>query len=465
MTEVLLGFGSKVMFWGGGLLLLGLAVFVHELGHFLAARWLGLKVEVFSIGLGPAVWKYKRKGITYKLCWIPFGGYVMVPQLDPAGMECLQGTAEEPNASLPDASPWKRMVVSVAGPLGNLVLAVVLAYLVFWVQGAVNVAALDTRVGKVLETSEAWKAGLRNGDRILTVNGGKVDDWVKLVTESALAGSGGAATIQFERDGQTHEVEMPLQKDAFHDVYMLTGVEPKLPVVVSEVSAGFPAVQAGIRPGDVLRTVDGQVIWNWDFFVSVIQKKGEAPLTIGITRGTEEHVFEMTPQYDDALGRVLVGITCSSDLLGPGSMFSTPWAQIKGDVFMIKRFLQGMIAPKNKGERAVLAKNTGGPLLILDMFQQAVQSGFAVAASVLRMICVNLAILNLLPIPVLDGGHILFALYETVTRRKPHPRVVAVLVNVCAVLLIGLMLFLVGRDAVNKVKKVRLQREMEQQAK
>jgi RIP metalloprotease RseP len=177
---------------------------------------------------------------------------------------------------------------------------------------------------------------------------------------------------------------------------------------------------------------------------------------LGVTRGDEEHIFEMTPQYNEEMGRVLVGIS-------PNLGYKRPWEQIKTDSFMVKRMLGALVAPKNKGERAVVAKNAGGPFMILDMLQEAVQSGLMQSCSFLRMICVNLAIMNLLPIPVLDGGHIVFALYETVTRRKPHPRVVAALVNAFAILLISLMLFLVGRDAVRKVTTVQRQRAIEQQ--
>ncbi|MCL1920565.1 MAG: RIP metalloprotease RseP [Kiritimatiellaeota bacterium] len=464
MMGMLAGFGMKVLFWAGGLLLLGLAIFVHEFGHFLAARWLGFKVEVFSLGFGPAIWKRKVNGIEYKVCWIPFGGYVAVPQLDPSGMERLQGETDAPKEALPDMPPWKRIIVSVAGPLGNVVLAVVLAHVIFWMPGAPSTVVLDTRVGHVRESSEAWAAGLRDDDRILSVNGTRIDNWMGLGMENALAGTSGTVTLQVEREGGAIELEMPLQKDEVHGFYEMKGVFPKMPSpVVAKVTEGFPAEQAGVRAGDVLRTVDGQIIWSWEFFVMVVMKKGEEPLKLGVTRDGEDIVFEMTPQLDKTLDRVLVGIAPVASLISSGTMFSSPWEQIKGDALMVERILRGLLKPKTEGERTAVAKNIGGPFMILDVLQTAVQSGAVVALGFLRMICVNLAILNLLPIPVLDGGHIMFALYEVVTRRKPHPRVVAALVNAFAILLIGLMLFLVGRDITRKVDAVKLQRNAEKQ--
>ena len=460
MMEMLLWLGSKVLFWSGGLLLLGLAIFVHELGHFLAARWLGFKVEVFSIGFGPAIWKRRVRGIEYKVCWIPFGGYVSVPQLDPSGMEHLQGESEEPREELPDMPPWKRIIVSLAGPLGNVVLAVVLAFLIYWLPNS-GAGLIDTRVGAIKESSEAWQAGLRSGDRILSVDGKKIDNWMFLQYESSLTGGKGAVTLAFEREGQTREIEVPLAKEDIYGMHLLDGVFPKMSCVVTKVTDHFPAANAGVQLGDVLRTVDGQIVWDWNHFITLIQQKGETPLTLGITRGEEDLEMEMTPQFDTTLGRALVGLSCRSG--SPFMLYKKPWDQLKNDTLLVTRLLHVLVKPKNKQQLKEVTDGMGGPFAILDGLQETLQYRAMDAIGFLRMICVNLAILNLLPIPVLDGGHILFALYEVVTRRKPHPRVVAVLVNAFAILLIGLMILLVGRDVVRKGKAVRRDAEQRQQ--
>ena len=248
---------------------------------------------------------------------------------------------------------------------------------------------------------------------------------------------------------------MPLQKDEIHGFYKLDGVEPKIPCIVAIVEDGYPAAQAGIKPKDIIRTVNGQTIWDFDHFIAILQKNGEKPLTIGITRGNEDLVKEVTPQVDTARKRVRVGISFSTGYL-------TPWDQLKDDALMVERILRGLIKPKTPEERKTVVNQVGGPFEILNILQKAVQSGWMVVAGFLRMICINLAILNLLPIPVLDGGHIMFAFYEVVTRRKPHPRVVAALVNFFAILLIALMIILVYRDIGRKVKTVKRTAELQQ---
>ena len=177
------------------LLLFGLAIFIHEFGHFLAARWMGLQVDAFAIGFGPALWKRTVNGVEYKIGCIPFGGYVALPQLDPSGMEKVQGgNGEASRDDLPDIAAWRRIVVAVAGPFGNMVLAVALALCIAWMPG-VRTGALDTRIGLVEEGTAAWEAGLRTGDRIESVNGHKVSTWTDMEVEWQLAGGSGEATF------------------------------------------------------------------------------------------------------------------------------------------------------------------------------------------------------------------------------------------------------------------------------
>ena len=436
-------------------LLFSLAIFIHELGHFLAAKWFGLKIDTFSIGFGPSLWKRKINGVEYKIGCIPLGGYVALPQLDPSGMEKIQGSTDDKNEKaddkqadeqvLPDIAAWKRIVVAVAGPFGNVVLAVLLAFLIYWIPAA-RTGVVDTLVGVVIETSEAWKAGLRTGDRILEVNGEKVDTWMGMMVENVLAGNSGKASFKIDRAGQTITFDILFTKNEVFGIQTLDGVYPETPCMVGRLMAGFPAEEAGLKPGDMLLSVGGVPAWGVSHFKELIRKNGSVPVDVGVRRGKEMLTLRMTPRFDKDLNQMLLGVQFADDSTKAWMMYSKPLDQLKWDTMSVVRVLRALVNPKQKGERAAVANSLGGPAMIVIQLYQTVQGGMMDALGFLRMICINLAILNLLPLPVLDGGHVMFSMYEIITRRKPHPKVVSTLVTGCAALLIALMIFLLCRD-------------------
>lgn len=438
-------------------LFFSLAIFVHEFGHFLAARRLGLRVDAFSIGFGPALWKRTVGGVVYKVGCVPFGGYVALPQLDPSGMEKVQGSGrggeEETCSGLEDVAPWKRIVVALAGPAGNLVLAILLAYFLFLAPG-VKTGVLDTRIGSVSETSEAWKAGVRPGDRILSVNNRKVGTWADLQVECQLAGDSGKAVFGIRRGDTVREVVLPFRTSEIVELKMLEGVFPATVCEVSALMPDMPAIQAGLLPDDVVTEINGQPVREAQQFAEAIQRNQAVPATLAVRRGREIRRIVLTPRFDEASERYLVGIVWkdAAERVRAWMMYRNPWRQLKWDSLSVVRVLQALLMPESKGERKAVARNVGGPVAIVIGLFHTVRGDILDAVGFLRMICVNLAILNLLPFPVLDGGHILFALYEVATRRKPHPKVVSVLVNAFAVLLIGLMALLFYRDIARQVK-------------
>lgn len=453
----------------GVALLFSLAIFIHEFGHYLAARLLGLQVDAFAIGFGPAIWKRTVDGVEYKIGCIPFGGYVALPQLDPSGMEKVQGEqhgeAGEAPRDLPDIAAWKRIVVAFAGPLGNVVLAVALAYLIFALPAA-KTGLLSTQVGWVEETSEAWKSGLRPGDVIQTVNGKRVGNWTDLQIENQLSGESGKATFGVLRDGAPSAFVLAFQTNNVLGFRLLEGVYPARSCVVTSVTNNSPAELAGLRAEDVIEKLNGLAVMGAEHFITLMQKQAGEPATLSIRRGKERLALTVTPKFSEAHKRYLIGIVPSdaTEHVKAWMMYRDPWQQLKWDSMSVVRVLQALVSPGSKGERRAVAKNVGGPIAIVIGLYDTLRGSLIDGLGFLRMICVNLAILNLLPLPVLDGGHIVFAMYEVITRRKPHPKVVSVLVNAFAVLLISLMVLLVYSDIAKRVRLNKALREIKREA-
>ncbi len=457
-THPLLALLGSILIGFGAVLLLGLAIFIHELGHFLAARWLGLTVDAFSIGFGPALWQRKIDQTRYRISLIPFGGYVALPQLDPSGMEKIQGThdtdaaeqkGETAERQLPEIAPWRRIIVALAGPSGNILLAILLAWAIYFVPDS-GATGADTTIGMVAADSPAWEAGLRVGDRILSLNNNRVHNWNEFIVECHLSGdtSNGLATV-VQRGTEQLNLTLPVARDPVANLIMVAGIEPRIPCVVGQLLSGSAAEAAGLQPRDEVVTLDGVAINGPADMARRVDAHGARPLLVGLLRQGAPLALTMTPRFDEETERHLIGIVFESRAgLAPQWMqYRQPSKQLKHDAGSVVRVLRALFTPRTKGEAKRAASALGGPLSIIVLLWLQVKSGLLASMAFLRFLCVNLALINLLPLPVLDGGHIIFALYETVSRRKPNARLVTWLYNIFAFLLIGLMVLLVFRDA------------------
>jgi regulator of sigma E protease len=430
------------------LILFGITIFVHELGHFLVARWCGLVVETFSIGFGPALWKRRRGGTTYKIGCIPFGGYVALPQLDPSGMDKIQGKpdpaaggADTPAPQpLPPASPGKRILVSAAGAVGNLILAVILAWVVFIAGKPATPSERSATVGYVMPDSQAYARGLRVGDEVLSVNGEAVQSWMDFLIAATRFTN---VTLRVRRDGAEQALSIPTETGLLGE-QTLRGVDGRSLCMILSVDPNQSAGRAGLIGGDIITALDGIEIISRAQLIALVGERAGQTVPITVKRNGEPLTLQVTPTLDPVAKQVRIGVQFNiTDIEFDEIVHPRPGAQLRSHATAILRHLFALTTPS---QAKAASGALGGPLAILINYYFIVRASLMVAVFFTGFLNVNLAILNLLPIPVLDGGHILFALWEAVTRRRVDPRIVNWATNIFAVLLIGVMILLTGRD-------------------
>jgi regulator of sigma E protease len=414
----------------------GLTIFIHELGHFLVAKLRGMKIERFSVGFGPKIWGYTKDGVDYRVSWFPFGGYVALPQMSP--METIEGETETKAEDLPLAPPRSKFEVAVAGPLMNLGLAVVLAVVLWYVGMPTNLAV----VGWVDSGSPEELAGVRPGDRIVQVNDQKVKTWSDFMEVVAFSGEP-TVRVVVERDGQQNEFLLETKLNEQFGVKMLEHLWPRGHPFAQRVLGDSPAERAGLRMGDQFVSIEGIPIYSSDQLRELIGKRAEQSTDIKVRRGSETLTLTVVPEVsaEEKVGRIGVQLGDHMEIVRPGP---TPIDQFTDILVSMGRMVKGLAHSKETG---VKVRSMSGPVGILAIWWYAIVSGgLRQGLHIAVLLNINLAVINLLPLPVLDGGHVLFAGIEAVRRKPLSARLVHATSMAFAFLLIGFMLYVTFFD-------------------
>lgn len=426
---------------GAVILLFGGTVLIHELGHFLTAKWFGLRIDAFSIGMGPALWQKKIGGVVYKISILPIGGYVALPQMDITGSAFENEDAK--NGVLTEITPWKRIVIAVAGPFMNVVAAFILATIVWQVGKPSDPGPGPALVGTVIENSPAYQAGLREGDLVRQVNDDKIHFWEDLQIAAMLNETLNMKVTRGDQLVNLYDIPTKINSYGFRQ---LMGVGPEesdlLYIAVAKVGKGSPADKAGFLPGDRLVSIEGNEVTDGSIFSETVKNSDGKPLEIVVqSKGsTEQRTLSLAAEWDEAEKRLLIGIVMQGEF---ETVHPTPLSQIhyfQGSIF---RTLKAFTRPR---EIRKAASGVGGPVMILSGMHSQVKYDPMQALWFTALININLAIINLLPLIILDGGHIMVALFEIITGRKPYRRLIVALANVMVFLLIGMMVLLSFRD-------------------
>ena len=422
------------------LIIFNLLIVVHEIGHFLAARWRGLYIEKFGIWFGKPLWKKKIDGVQYSLGSLPFGGFVALPQLAP--MDIIEGKADIDREALPPVSALDKIIVAIAGPLFSFLLAVAFAAIV-WVAGyPVSESDMSTTIGYIMPESPAIKVGLQPGDKILEVDGKPVTRFLGMndsVSWAVVRSEGETIPIKFERDGKIQTVEVEPYKAETRGwrrkpVRQLLILPAETPII-DKVEPNTPAAAADLRKGDIIRAINGQKIYSPAALVEQTKKHPKEAMTLQVERESKTFDVEVKPVPLKVEGekeaKPRIGISWDTKLT---ISHPTPLELIHNSITSTLNTLGAVISPKSD----VKLQHLSGPIGIGRIYYLFFVSerGWQLVLWLSVVLNVNLAILNMLPIPVLDGGHILFGLIESIRRKPLNIRVLEVVQGVCTVLII-----------------------------
>jgi regulator of sigma E protease len=429
-----------------GAVVLGVLVLIHEWGHFIAAKMCGVRVDVFSIGFGSRIWGWKRGDTDYRVSWLPLGGYVKMAGDNPA--EERTGAPYE----FLSRPRWQRFIIAVAGPFMN----VLTTFLIFWGIYAVVGMPTDTSLRLPSEIAavpqSAGPNAVQPGDRILEINGMRTPKWEDVETALDKVKPGATVSLNVLRDGQQKSIEAKLPTDQA-SADSVVGY-PAQPALIDEVETGYPADKAGLQVGDQVIQMSGKPVVAWGQLVDAVRNSNGDPLHFLVRRGSQQIPMTMTPTkgMDPSTGQMVwqIGVVPRVEQAYEHQGFI---ASVSDAADATERtgqeivdVLTGLFAGK------VSVRDLAGPVGIVRVSGEAAKRGPATLLELTAVISLNLGLLNLLPIPILDGGHVLLLLIESGMRRDLSLAFKERFVQVGLIFLLAVIAFVTYSDILKAIQ-------------
>lgn len=433
-------------------------IFVHELGHFLAARWRGLEVERFQIWFGKPIWKKTINGVQYGLGTIPAGGFVALPQMAP--MESIEGSNSERKTPLPPITPLDKIIVAFAGPLFSILLAV-FAAVVLWQVGKPKELVDTQTIGFVGKDMPAAEAGILPGDKILKVNGKEVNGFrgsLDSIQESIIFSKGDSVTLTIERPGEgemevvsqfyVQEAKSILKRDGVRQI----GILPDEPTIIGALFEGGPAEYSGLKVNDQILSIDGVKINSPVQCSTIIRESKDKLLEFRVKRGDEEltiHTKALVPSNGykldpDAEPQPMIGMRYKETAKTTELLYPKPWEEIAATSRVLFVTIDRLVA----SDSGIKVQHLSGPVGIGKMKWHILHGEYPIRRMLYFWVLfnVNLAIFNLLPFPVLDGGHITMAIMEAIRKRPPNMRFLEIIQTSFVLLLFSFLIYVTMKD-------------------
>ena len=431
MTEIL----NYLKIGAGVVLLFGATIFVHEFGHYWMARRRGLKVEAFAIGFGPKIFAWVRDGIEYSVRWIPAGGFVKLPQM--VTSTAIEG--ETGKEEIPPAPPFSKILVAAAGPFMNVVFAFAIASVIFWVGLPVQVN--PSIIGYVEPGTPEAALGIHDGDEIVAVNGKEVKTWEEVYGVTVLALTN-VMPVAIKHEGKTNTYLLKAEVTGALDVKTLN-LSPRDFLVVKSVRADSPAEKAHLQTNDEILSFAGVPISGFKQLTNLLQKCAGQATPLVVKRDGERKTLSVTPATEVTADKGRLGVAFGFGKDVYVLEHPTPWAQISDVVNQVTSTLSALLHSHSSG---VKPSDLAGPVGIISFLGVKVNTDYRLALGFLVMLNINLAIINMLPIPVLDGGHIVMSVLERIRRRPLDVRLVEYTTTVFAVLIISFFVYVTYFD-------------------